>query len=51
MAEWCMAHPWMTFFLTLAVIEAISNIFQSLGKIMVAWIQKNNKEDVGGQSE
>lgn len=23
MTEWCMIHPWMTFFIALAIIEAL----------------------------
>jgi len=26
MAEWCIAHPWMTFFVALALAEAIGSI-------------------------
>ena len=40
MLEWCMAHPWMTFFLAVLVIECLSNLFK-----VVAWlIQKSIKE-------
>lgn len=30
--QWIMAHPWMTFFIALAVIEAIENIITSIFK-------------------
>lgn len=26
MLEWCMTHPWMTFFILLALAESIGNI-------------------------
>jgi hypothetical protein len=27
MAEWCFAHPWMTFFLIAAALQTLSIIF------------------------
>jgi len=28
MQEWCLQHPWMTFFLTLFGLEAVSSVLQ-----------------------
>jgi hypothetical protein len=32
MTEWCMAHPWMTFFIILAMIHYVANAIASFGR-------------------
>lgn len=39
---WIMAHPWMTFFLALAIISAIENIFTSITSIFNRNKKKND---------
>lgn len=39
MCNWCMKHPWMTFFIILAMIEAI----QAIIKYLTGW-HKTDKE-------
>ena len=31
MLDWCMAHPWMTFFLGLAALGTVDTVAKALG--------------------
>lgn len=44
MLEWCMAHPWMTFFLAALAIDCLASFF----KVIVWLIQKNIEEKFHG---
>lgn len=44
--QWIMAHPWMTFFIALAVISAIENIVTSIFKA-IGRVRSNAKTSNG----
>lgn len=44
MMEWMMAHPWMTFFLLMAVIEAVCNIVSAICTAIVSHQGTENGE-------
>ena len=54
MAEWCMAHPWMTFWLALLVIISISEALYNIVVVIAHWIERkehNENQETGRQSE
>lgn len=42
--DWIMAHPWMTFFLALATLEAVSNIVAAICSAIAARRGKESGE-------
>lgn len=51
MAEWCLTHYWMTFFIALAIISGVGTIFYNLSvnynnkmKVKLYEIELKNKE-------
>lgn len=49
MMNWMMVHPWMTFFLILAAIEAVSNIVSSICTAIVSC--NNTKYQIKGKQD
>jgi hypothetical protein len=45
MKEWCMAHPWMTFFIIIAFLITMENVFVVINnKIKLRAIEIENKK-------
>lgn len=44
MMEWMMAHPWMTFFLLIAAIDAVCKIVSAVCTTIVSRRGHNGKE-------
>jgi hypothetical protein len=40
MSEWCMAHPWMTFFLAALAILALDSIASNICTVAMHWRTK-----------
>ena len=57
MTEWCMAHPWMTFWIVITALIVIGNIVENLCRIvnncLRVSLSKNVIEmsDVEGESD
>ena len=54
MAEWCMAHPWMTFFLVWMALYILGSVIENVlrfvvqMKIILAECKTAESEEVGG---
>ena len=48
MAEWCMTHPWMTFFLIYTSLQVIDNI---IGNIVRMKIHENEMNVKKGENQ
>lgn len=44
---WCMAHPWMTFFIAIFAIACIDNCVVAIANAII----KHNPQDVGNEAE
>ena len=42
--EWMIAHPWMTFFLLMAAIEAVEKIISAVCTAIVSFRNHRNEE-------
>lgn len=54
MLEWCMAHPWMTFWLVFLIIISVSNAIYNIAVLVMSWIKRkdrNENQETGRQSE
>lgn len=46
MLEWCMTHPWLTFFLGFGLLLVIEDMIQGVCKIIISCIEKkHNKKE------
>lgn len=47
MAIWCMAHPWMTFFISIFAIACIDNCVVAIANAII----NHNPQDGGNETE
>ena len=45
MLEWCMAHPWMTFFLAAFAIDCLTSFFGAIVCILQKIIEEKSHEN------
>ena len=43
MAEWCMAHPWLTFFLILFALVVLDNVIGNILRVILFWMERRKR--------